>query len=404
MRSMRRLKRHDLVFAEGRCKYCTANKGLGLSRSVCLCGTTSSPADFTTTALTMLRILVLLLNAARDQVAYLLNRYVLRSGRAVPPSNDAHCTDEVKGANGNAFQLPNLDRIISLPDGRDLGYAQYGAKDGPTILHFHGFPGSRLEGALYHGAANKVGVRVLSIDRPGIGLSSAHLARSTRTFSDDVSYLVDDLELKSWAIMGISGGGPYALACAHSRPPGLKAIALVAAMGPHDISRRYMSVANRILFHCFEHYAWLVRYFAYFSHRQHQVLLEDTVVNAIGKVRGSKMPQSLKPKSREMAVLSDDNVMRTFWRSSCEFFKQGDTAFCEEGRILTSDQGFDPREIEVPARLWYGKEDVNVGPHMGPDVTERLGDNATLRLEDEGHAGLVVNKAEDILRDLKQLL
>lgn len=314
-------------------------------------------------------------------------------------------TDSAK-AKEASFKLPNIDHTITLPDGRDLGYAQYGSQDGPAILHFHGFPGSRLEGALYHDAALKLGVQVITIDRPGIGLSSPHAQRSTATCVDDVEQLVERLELKRWAVMGISGGGPYALACARFRPVGLRAVALVAAMGPYDVDREGMSRGNRSLFYCFEHYPWLVRFFGRLYMRQRVFLTENMIVEAMPKVQRPWLPQSMKPSSKEMAVLLDENVMRTFWRSSCEFFKRGFEPFCEEGRILTSDQGFKLQDLfdSIPIRLWYGKEDANVGPHMGLRIAEKLGGIATLRMKDEGHAGLFVTTAEDVLRDLMQYL
>ena len=315
-------------------------------------------------------------------------------------------TDSPQRAKANSFKLPNLDRKITLPDGRDLSYAQYGATAGQVVLHFHGFPGSRLEGALYHDAAVKLGMQVLTIDRPGVGLSSPHRDRSTLTFAEDVQCLANHLDLRSWAVMGISGGGPYALAYALLQPAGLQAVALVAAMGPHDINRSGMSRNNRVLFFCFAYCLWLVRLFGRLYMRQRGLLTEEMLVEAMPKLQKSRLPQSMKPGPKEMTVLLNENVMRTFWRSSCEFFRQGFETFCEEGRILTSDQGLQLRDLgrDLPVRLWYGKEDANVGPHMGPRVGERLGDTATLRMEGEGHASLVVNKAEDVLRDLKQFL
>lgn len=314
--------------------------------------------------------------------------------------------DKPEDADGASLRLLNIDHTITLPDGRDLSYAQYGVENGPSVLHVHGLPGSRLEGALYHDAAVKLSLRALTIDGPGVGLSSPHIGRSAAIFACDVQCLVDDLEIKRWAIMGVSGGGPYALACAQSQPAGLRAVAMVATKGPHDIGRDGMSTGNRVLFYCFEHYPWLARLIGRFSMRQRALLTEDNPVEAMVKLHKSRLPQALKPPPKELEVLLDEKTMRMFWRSSCEFSKQGPDAFCEEGRIMTSDQDLRLQDIgdELPIRLWYGKEDQNVGPRMGTKIKARLGGRATLWMEDAGHVWLVVIKAEDVLRDLKQFL
>jgi len=318
-------------------------------------------------------------------------------------------TDERRTATSpsqNTLKLPNIDRTIKLPDGRDLSCAKYGASEGPVIFHFHGFPGSRLEGSLYHDAATALGIQVLTVDRPGVGLSSPHPNRSPRTFADDVQYLAQHLDLKSYAVMAISGGGPYALAYAHAHPEGLKAVALVAAMGPHDVSRKGMSWANRILFHGFQHYPRVMGFLVPYYVRRVASLSEDVIVDAVRKLQDPSIPLWLKPKPREMKVLIYEKVMRTFWRSSREFSRQGFQVYCDEGRILTSNQGFKSGGLrdEIPLRLWYGTEDANLGAQMGPRIASGLGRHATLRMEDEGHASLVVNRAEDVLRDLKQFL
>lgn len=315
--------------------------------------------------------------------------------------------DKSEDADGASLRLPNIDHTITFPDGRDLSYAQYGVENGPSVLNFHGLQGSRLGGALYHDAAVKLGLRVLTIDRPGVRLSSPHIGRSAATFACDVHCLVDHLGLKGWAIMGVSGGGPYALACAQSQPAGLRAVAMVAAMGPHDIGRDGMSTGNRVLFYCFEHYPWLARFIGRFSMRQRALLTEDTPVEAMVKLHKSRLPQALKPRPKELEVLLDEKTMRMFWRSSCEFSKQGPDPFCEDGRVMTSDQDLRLQNIgdKLPIRLWYGKEDHNVGSRMGTKIKARLGGRVTLWMEDAGHVGLLVKKkAEDVLTGLKQFL
>lgn len=67
--------------------------------------------------------------------------------------------------------MPKTDNVVKLPDGRNLGYADYGDPLGKPIFYFHGWPSSRLEGMTFHAAGLKLGARIISPDRPGLGLS-----------------------------------------------------------------------------------------------------------------------------------------------------------------------------------------------------------------------------------------
>jgi len=62
-------------------------------------------------------------------------------------------------------------RIISLPDGRRLAFADYGDPQGQPLFFFHGFPGSRYDGAYTGQAAAGMGIRLIAPDRPGMGYS-----------------------------------------------------------------------------------------------------------------------------------------------------------------------------------------------------------------------------------------
>lgn len=101
--------------------------------------------------------------------------------------------------------LPNSDEIVSasitLPDGRQLGYAQYGTENGIPIICMHGLPGSRIDFARSDAAAKSVGARLIAVDRPGIGLSSLHPRGTLLTFASDVGILADKLGLSSYAVL-----------------------------------------------------------------------------------------------------------------------------------------------------------------------------------------------------------
>lgn len=95
-------------------------------------------------------------------------------------------------------------RIFVLPDGRKLGFADYGDPKGKPILYQHGLPGSRIEATRYHDLGKELGIRIISIDRPGFGWSTRFAkygARTVKGWAEDVNALADFLELSEYAVM-----------------------------------------------------------------------------------------------------------------------------------------------------------------------------------------------------------
>ncbi|KAK6439908.1 hypothetical protein LTR95_003863, partial [Oleoguttula sp. CCFEE 5521] len=132
---------------------------------------------------------------------------------------------------------PTSHQTLSLQDGRSLGYATYGAETGPTIFYLHGLGDCRLTGAWHHDAGLESCVRIVAVDRPGIGLSDQQPDRTVLDHAEDIRLLARHLKTATYSVMGVSGGGIYALACAHALPADeLKSVAVVAGMGPFDIT------------------------------------------------------------------------------------------------------------------------------------------------------------------------
>src|SRR6266536_1812907 len=108
-----------------------------------------------------------------------------------------------------------------------LAYTHYGDPNGQPVMYFHGWPGSRLEAELVSGEARTAGALVIAVDRPGMGGSDFQRGRRLLDWADDVVALADALQLERFAVLGVSGGGPYALACAHAIPQRVSAAATV---------------------------------------------------------------------------------------------------------------------------------------------------------------------------------
>ena len=122
--------------------------------------------------------------------------------------------------------------VLQLADGRSLAYSELGDPKGTPVLAFHGTPGSRLQLADAHEAAAAGGVRLVLPDRPGYGLSSWSPRRRLRDWAGDVEALADHLGLDRFAVVGVSGGGPHALACAAILGQRVTAVGVVSGVGP----------------------------------------------------------------------------------------------------------------------------------------------------------------------------
>jgi len=121
---------------------------------------------------------------------------------------------------------------FTLPDGRNLGYAEYGVANGSPVLFFHGAPGSSYIHTDMADVATRLKVRLIAVDRPGYGASDPHSGRTLLSWANDIAALTDALALPRFAIIGFSGGTPYALACAFALPKRVTKVALAATLAP----------------------------------------------------------------------------------------------------------------------------------------------------------------------------
>ncbi|KAK5727070.1 hypothetical protein LTR15_002962 [Elasticomyces elasticus] len=338
-------------------------------------------------------------------------------------------------------------QTLGLPDGRTLAYAAFGSSNGHAIFELHGFPGSRLEAAVYHQSALELGAQVIGVDRPGMGLckkthgcnpwrpaisrppnvyklrssvsacqlvgpriemsrsqASPHPGRTVLDHAEDLRFLAKALGHSSYSIIGVSGGGPYALACAYLHSPeALKKVVLVAGMGPHDVSVKGMRIGNRFIFWCFQYFPWLARLTARLSATQYKRLIampDDQLSAYIAKTLKSRLRfRSVQEKDAE--AMSDVYSLRMMLESGSEHFRQGTDAWLEEGRLVTSPIGFDLNDVKVPVLLWCGRQDLNVPLSVGEEIAKGLPEGlAKVRIEDETHISLVLNRRKEILGEV----
>jgi pimeloyl-ACP methyl ester carboxylesterase len=127
---------------------------------------------------------------------------------------------------------PVTATVLLLADGRSLAYAEHGDPQGAPVIAFHGTPGSRMQLAGAHSAAAASGVRLVLPDRPGYGHSTWAPRRRLPDWAVDVAALADHLGLDRFAVVGVSGGGPHALACASLLGPRVRGVGVVSGVGP----------------------------------------------------------------------------------------------------------------------------------------------------------------------------
>lgn len=123
-------------------------------------------------------------------------------------------------------------RIVTLRDGRVMGYRLYGSQNGVPVIALHGTPGSRYKFASAHVAGLKHGLKIVSVDRWGYGLTSPRPGGTLRDFASDIANLADELAIGRYHVVGISGGGPFAAAVAASYAERVTTLALISPVGP----------------------------------------------------------------------------------------------------------------------------------------------------------------------------
>ncbi|KAF2498643.1 alpha/beta hydrolase fold protein [Lophium mytilinum] len=300
------------------------------------------------------------------------------------------------------FRLDNdSSDTLTLPDGRKLGYAQYGSPTGRAILYQHGWPGSRIEAAAYDDLGLQIGARIIAVDRPGVGWSSPHANRALLDLPKDLEHLAAHLELENYSVLGVSGGGPYALACAAALPPEkLKSVSIVCGMGPPDIGMRGADWAHWV------GWPWGIRYAPYWLGRWWlrrqpggRLDLTDERYLELMLQPGSDLQKS---HQRDLDIMTDTDFLRLSVRSARETYAQGYDAVWADGKLMCRDFGFRVRDIraDLPVQLWYGKYDTFVPLVHGEQIAVRLGGRARFRVKDEAHAGIQVHWQKEIVEAL----
>ena len=240
---------------------------------------------------------------------------------------------------------------IKLRDGRNLGFCDYGKSDGIPVMLFHGTPGSRVFGRFDEAAwVEEFGLRVITPERPGFGLSDPSPGRTIADWAGDVVELADALHIDRYHVAGGSGGGPYTLACAIHSSQRVLSATLFSSGGPPQVMpiTKDMQFGNRLAF-------FGARYAPFFL----RLLIKQTA-NAVKKHPGkimAKMAEKLPEADRR--VFTAKNAESTL-RHLQEAYRQGTEGTCRDIHLVARDWGLDFSAIKVPVFLWHGNQDTLV--------------------------------------------
>ena len=285
-------------------------------------------------------------------------------------------------------------QFIELSNGGRLAYEEDGDPQGQPVLFCHGWPASRLQGAGFSVEARELGLRILSPDRPGVGLSSAQRGRKLLDWPPLVAEMMDQLGVDHFRILGVSGGGPYTLATAWALGDRVQA-ALVASgappLGP-DVDGSAL----------FPIYRWLLRVYR---------LRPGMLRRAFGLARPFitlKPPRWTWPHLLRLTApadaqsLLDADVFEGSYQCYREAWRESAEGVVDDGEVYANSWEFPVEEIRCPVRIWHGREDRSFHWKLAESLAERVPSAELRLLENEGHYSLPIQHRHAILTDLQE--
>lgn len=283
------------------------------------------------------------------------------------------------------------DSVHIFPDGRKVGYAIFGSPSlQRPLFYFHGFPGSRLEVAFAAEVASRLGVTLIGMDRPGFGLSAHYPERKIVDWPADVVAVADALGIKKFSVFGISGGCPYALACAALVPDRVQKVAVVSGLGMLEskevlqhmnfFNRKMLSLAVAAPFAA----RMIVRRLTKSLHKRPEAMIAWL--------------STVSPRADKL-ILRKPEVREILKRSFREGLRGDGDGVAHELFLIARPWGFRPDEIKIPVYLWHGLADDYVPVEMGKHLAELIPGCTATFVPDQGHF-MVVSFVEEIIRKL----
>jgi len=294
-----------------------------------------------------------------------------------------------------AIARPKLEGNIAVGDDRQIGFAEFGDPQGRAVFWLHGTPGARrqipMEARVY---AEQRQIRLIGVDRPGIGSSSPYQYDTVFAFAEDLRTIADTLGIDRFEVIGLSGGGPYTLACAAAMPDqkgGGGRSARVAPVRGADAIGGGVSTLITAAAPVVEVAGAPLRLVASQLIRLIRPVAEPALY-AYARI-SPEADRRLLVRPEFKAMFLDDLLNGSRKQLAAPF---------ADVVVFARDWGFRLDEVKVPIRWWHGDRDHIVPFEHGQHVVSRLPDAQLTHLPGESHlAGL--GRAEEILGTMVEL-
>lgn len=276
--------------------------------------------------------------------------------------------------------------VLDLADGRRLGYSVWGPPDAPPILYCHGFPTNRQELLMIQPVLEQRGVeaRIVVLSRPGYGASTFQPNRSFLDWPQDVAEAADRLGIDRFAVLGVSGGSPYALACGHSMADRVSRLGIVVGMAPIEATgmANASAISGPSARKFVRRFQFGMMAFAFNRGREDRFLEQSN--STMGEADRLAME---RPEMRDWMV----DMMQ-------ESLAQGGRAATYEAGLYRTEWGFKPEEVELETQLWYGGADKTVPASAGLWLADRIPNSSYVVWPEHGHfTWMIGGEAADVV-------
>ncbi len=273
--------------------------------------------------------------------------------------------------------LPPDTELLRLQDGRQLAYTQHGDLGGLAVLFLHGNPGSRYMRHPDEQVATELGLRIITPDRPGFGLSDFQFNRRLLDYPNDIRQLADALGLDRFGIVGVSAGGPYVLACANQLTNRLAKAVIVSGAAPFDRPGAFQGVnpAYQVVFRMSVQLPYVAL----------RPLVESHVQLALRQPYKLALQRLHLASPADRVILTQLGINDEIDEYYHEAARNGARGIAWESKILGSEWGFNLAAIHTPIDLWYWEEDSIVPPQMGRYLQHHLPNTTAYFLNGGGH-------------------
>jgi pimeloyl-ACP methyl ester carboxylesterase len=241
-------------------------------------------------------------------------------------------------------------------------------------------------------AAREVGVRIISPDRPGICGSAPAKKRTLLEWPPVVERLADHLSLTDFHMLAISGGAPYAFATAWALPNRVRAIAVVSGAPPIAELKDRSGLLPL--------YRWMLA-----LHRRHPELLRVSfrAIRPFVSMKTSvhvarKLLRMLQPCDAD--ALRDAAAFNACFESQRRAWRGSAMGVMLDAQIYAEPWGFPLEQVNVPVRLWHGKQDRSFSYRTAEEVANRLPNCTARYLDNAGHYSTPIRNIHKILQDL----